>query len=1202
MKAPPSRVKQRVTDNGAWQRKPAAGRVSEPSDAAELEADAVAESVMSGRSGATGFAFSSVPVTAVQRQGDDEPKVEQLETDDPAGKAGEAFMATEYGQRLKGAVLGDPLVKEVIGAGEDFISTLGGKVVTGGVAVGVIASLAATHSELPLQVPEIPLGKWVPGLSVKLTYEGPVDAPTKGMLSFTYKSGGEKKKGAKSKTELQREENARLAADAARFRASMRVTPGSTEDRRQKQDDDALSRAAFSRVGQLPGMPTPASPLGGTTPLQTTPGLGPIGFQRPPFRLMDEKLKLAPVEQVPEAKAQEKKEDEKAAPPVQRKAAGTAAVSGAPPIVNDVLQGTGQPLDRSTRAFMESRFGYDFANVRVHSDERANRSARAIDATAYAVGDHVVFGAGKYTPGTSGGRRLLAHELTHVVQQTAPGASSVAIQRDTRETATPAAPKKFYQAIEDEIAGADADMARQLKEKKYQFMVHKPMNYDALKLLLPLAKAIDEGKTADIPALVDTFIAGDSQAPFRALQEDMLVEMSARLVTIGLETQAKKLRDNFSAGEKAWNTPYREDPGRARRDIAVYKASVDRAIAIADASTVEKSKVSLEVMIRVLDMLRVAVRAVDQKAPAEESPDSWRYSLHMTRKGYWKELIEVLATLVGGIETQLQAFMERAATDLGEGRGSATLLVLRDVVEKKLEPAISTADEEKGIGGITIPITKTEIRGGKGTITDSLSTDPKPRSVKVNTYTPDQDYARELQSTLIALVKVRKQQIARIAQIYGATDVLREDKKDEKELKADAAKNAETMKKVTAAGGKLRLDSDDDWRDFLLQKYKDETGQSAKDKGAALSSVIKLLFSYLKAFTVHARFTNIYDQGDFKDAYFNKPFPRTLAGQLVQDCGVYAMRVAYILSLVRKELGLRFQFVHMPAHLALVITGDGLPMFIAQNDHFKEYSPEKIKEFKDAWTERNKEDAAAASAAAPGKKQPPLPGEDQFVAELTALHYIDGQVDMPAAVTDVPATANTGAATQRALWAEYQRVSGKDVFGPATNDPKSDNYLFHNRYLALTELHREWFNNSLRPFWNEKAPAAWKTLEVALKAGGRTQITGSELAPLLEAHYTQITNDLKPANAALSGVEDKERRVGEQLRADPKLKAPGTVITRGGRFVLTHEWDTYRSRVADAIADAVGKPDAKFGIASLIDVALKPPFVPVPEKSYARAD
>jgi Domain of unknown function (DUF4157) len=96
-------------------------------------------------------------------------------------------------------------------------------------------------------------------------------------------------------------------------------------------------------------------------------------------------------------------------------AAGRAG--DAPPIVHDVLRSPGQPLDAATRAFMEPRFGREFGNVRIHADSEAAQSARSIDALAYTVGNDVVFGEGQFASGTDRGRRLLAHELTHVVQQ-----------------------------------------------------------------------------------------------------------------------------------------------------------------------------------------------------------------------------------------------------------------------------------------------------------------------------------------------------------------------------------------------------------------------------------------------------------------------------------------------------------------------------------------------------------------------------------------------------------------------------------------------------------------------------------------------------------------------------------------------------------------------------------------------------------------
>jgi hypothetical protein len=84
---------------------------------------------------------------------------------------------------------------------------------------------------------------------------------------------------------------------------------------------------------------------------------------------------------------------------------------------NRTLPGPGRPLGSSLRGDMEQRFGYDFSQVRVHLGAVAEQSAREVNADAYTVGQDIVFGAGRFAPQTNEGRRLIAHELTHVVQQ-----------------------------------------------------------------------------------------------------------------------------------------------------------------------------------------------------------------------------------------------------------------------------------------------------------------------------------------------------------------------------------------------------------------------------------------------------------------------------------------------------------------------------------------------------------------------------------------------------------------------------------------------------------------------------------------------------------------------------------------------------------------------------------------------------------------
>jgi len=126
--------------------------------------------------------------------------------------------------------------------------------------------------------------------------------------------------------------------------------------------------------------------------------------------------------------------EEKEKEGVQRKETGDGDASGkaAPSVVSDVLSsGSGRPMESGTRQFMESRFGQDFSQVRVHTDSRAAESASAIQARAYTSGRDVVFGSGEYQPGSTEGQRLLAHELVHVGQQG--GGSRTQIQRATAQ-------------------------------------------------------------------------------------------------------------------------------------------------------------------------------------------------------------------------------------------------------------------------------------------------------------------------------------------------------------------------------------------------------------------------------------------------------------------------------------------------------------------------------------------------------------------------------------------------------------------------------------------------------------------------------------------------------------------------------------------------------------------------------------------------
>ncbi len=109
--------------------------------------------------------------------------------------------------------------------------------------------------------------------------------------------------------------------------------------------------------------------------------------------------------------------------------------------------GPGEPLDAATRAYFEARFGHDFTTVRVHSHAAAQQSAQEVSAHAYTVGNDIVFAAGRYAPTTGEGRRLIAHELTHVVQQSNAHGNSVS-QRTSGTALSPGSVSQPQAAVD----------------------------------------------------------------------------------------------------------------------------------------------------------------------------------------------------------------------------------------------------------------------------------------------------------------------------------------------------------------------------------------------------------------------------------------------------------------------------------------------------------------------------------------------------------------------------------------------------------------------------------------------------------------------------------------------------------------------------------------------------------------------------------
>ncbi|MBU3967811.1 MAG: DUF4157 domain-containing protein [Euryarchaeota archaeon] len=181
------------------------------------------------------------------------------------------------------------------------------------------------------------------------------------------------------------------------LQAKLRIgAPGDVYEQEADRVADAVMR-----------MPQPQAVSGGTPYIQ-----------RASPKCEEEELKRQPIkEEEEEEKLQRKPVEEEEE--LQAKATSGSISEVNPDIESNIqsLKGAGQTLSPPERAFFEPRFGADFGNVRVHNDTRAAYLAQSVNARAFTLGNDVVFGAGQYAPGTSEGRCLLAHELTHVRQQ-----------------------------------------------------------------------------------------------------------------------------------------------------------------------------------------------------------------------------------------------------------------------------------------------------------------------------------------------------------------------------------------------------------------------------------------------------------------------------------------------------------------------------------------------------------------------------------------------------------------------------------------------------------------------------------------------------------------------------------------------------------------------------------------------------------------
>jgi hypothetical protein len=183
---------------------------------------------------------------------------------------------------------------------------------------------------------------------------------------------------------------------------------------------DVYEKEADMVADQVMRMPEPQMAQSNNLHIQRAcPNCEENELHRQPIKEDEEdKLKRQPIEEEDEKKMQRQPEEDEEKN-VQAKEASDLTPEVNPGIENQIqsIKGGGSPLSENERTFFEPRFGADFSQVRVHTDTQAAEAAQGVNAKAFTMGHDIVFSPDQYNPGTSTGKSLLAHELTHVIQQ-----------------------------------------------------------------------------------------------------------------------------------------------------------------------------------------------------------------------------------------------------------------------------------------------------------------------------------------------------------------------------------------------------------------------------------------------------------------------------------------------------------------------------------------------------------------------------------------------------------------------------------------------------------------------------------------------------------------------------------------------------------------------------------------------------------------
>ena len=643
-------------------------------------------------------------------------------------------------------------------------------------------------------------------------------------------------------------------------------------------------------------------------------------------------------------------------------------------------------------------------------------------------------------------------------------------------------------------------------------------NHPDLVLLKDLSEAVDAGNRKAVTPLVRALRGRDlDEPPLNAISSRFFYELMSRILLLGWHSEFETMM--------SW---YRESL-LARDEIAAIDnwEGVLKAIPSPPAALPSDEAIAQWTSFTfALDGVLRALSKLDRPSRRPFLPDSGEELGFGTRTPRKRSLMQVLEDgveqLVRALQMLFQQLLERAVLEVESSNTGERLLQL-DKMQAALVDLLNSYEKSTQIGFLRVRLT--EILHGSGKVHHYLDAFPPNKARRIPFLAYDRDLRHkpaDKPGWLSEVIRTRNRQLLFYMNAYG----------ERRDAAGGFTPESRPRRRLITRhfSNHLKLRTDEDLVKFLVAlvdetfqaTLRDVKGASAEDAvNKAWDTVISFLADYVKNLTFHTTF-NLSEQ---EPNYLLRTYPRALSGGALHDCGVYAVRIAFILLSLSEQLerrkdiflGLNLSFVILPLHVGLIIESDTVGLVVTHNDVFFQVG-DALKGFEAAWLDR------------PLPEDPDPPDSQQLLAkikeDLAAALFIR-DVDMPVIRREVLPEGT--AVTAKSVWSSYQRNVAdmySKLFSNRVSVRGTDEYQLDVRYLEALHIENIWENEYVVPFWNFRCKEIWKSHREALQ---------KDLGAAAPAYVLELKKEISAVeNQYFKDVLPFKREVTKVLRKNPK--------------------------------------------------------------------